>query len=261
MWSNFDGTAYTREEFAAHVAGVKWTTWKPKGITLHNTAAPTLAQWAESGPAHDARIRNLQHYYETELGWHSGPHLFISRNYINGFSNLLAKGVHSRCFNATHIGIEMVGDYDREPFNDGDGAKVRDNAVFAMAVLFRAIGVAPEMLTFHRECKQDNHACPGRLVVKADVITRVKAQIEIFGGKTPPRTEPARPPMSTMPKLTVISRDGLNLRGGPGIQFPALKNLPFGTALSTGQSDGNWVMVDLEGDGKFDGYVHRSFLG
>lgn len=260
MWSKFDGTAYTPAEFAAHVAGLTWTAWKPKGITLHNTAAPTLAQWAESGPAHDARIRNLQQYYEG-MGWHAGPHLFVSRNYINGFSNLLAKGVHSRCFNATHIGIECVGDYDREPWDSGDGAKVRDNAVFAMAVLYRAIGQNPDALTFHKECKLDNHACPGRLVVKADVITRVKAQLAIFSGKTPPRTEPGKPAQSIMPKLTVISRGGLNLRGGPGIEFSVIWNIPFGTALATGQADGNWVMVDLEGDGKMDGYVHRSFLG
>lgn len=260
MWTDFDGTAYTQAEFAAHIAGIKWTTWKPKGITLHNTAAPTLAQWAESGPAHDARIRNLQKYYEG-MGWHAGPHLFVSRNYINGFSNLLSKGVHSRCFNATHIGIECIGDYDRESWDSGDGAKVRDNAVFAMAVLYRAIGGKSDDLTFHRECKLDNHACPGRLVVKADVVTRVKAQLAIFAGQTPPRIDPAKLPASTLPKLTVIARDGLNLRGGPGMEFPPSRKLPFGTALTTGQTQGDWIMVDIEGDGKFDGYVHRSFLG
>src|SRR4051812_38980705 len=173
MWKSFDPTPYTREDFAAHVATLRWNQgWKPQGITLHNTAAPTLAQWAESGEKHKQRIANLQSYYEG-MGWHSGPHLFISRNYINGFANILLPGVHSRCFNATHIGIEMVGDYNAEEFDTGDGALVRDNAVFALAVLFRAIDVSPAKLVFHKECKADNHDCPGKNVNKGAMIGRV----------------------------------------------------------------------------------------
>lgn len=172
-WPGFDGRAYTRDEFATRVGDTQWRGWKPKGITLHNTAAPTLAQWAESGPSHDARIRNLQDYYENQLGWHAGPHLFISRTRINGFSDLMKPGVHSRCFNATHIGIEMVGDYNVEEFNSGDGALVRDNAVFALATLYRAMGASPYGLVFHKECIADNHDCPGHKVNKADVISRV----------------------------------------------------------------------------------------
>lgn len=183
MWSHFEGNsphcgARTRAESAAHLATIKWVFWAPKGITLHNTAAPTLKQWAESGPAHDARIRNLQHYYERELGWHSGPHFFISRNFINWFSNPLLPGVHSRCWNRTHFGIEMVGDYATEPFNEGDGALVRDNAVFWIATLNLRFGFKAEDITFHKECKRDHHDCPGRNVVKADVIARVKKQMD-----------------------------------------------------------------------------------
>ena len=48
-WADFDGKPYTRDQFAEHVDKVRWRTWKPSGITLHNTAAPTLAQWAEFG--------------------------------------------------------------------------------------------------------------------------------------------------------------------------------------------------------------------
>lgn len=173
-WTGFDGRAYTRVQFAAHVASLRWTDWKPAGITLHNTAAPRLDQWAESGPKHDARIANLKHYYETQLGWHAGPHLFISRNFINGFSDLTKPGVHSRCYNATHIGIEMVGDYSVEEFDSGDGAMVRDNAVFALATLFTVLNLDPVFLAFHKDCKRDNHDCPGRKVNKADVIQRVK---------------------------------------------------------------------------------------
>jgi hypothetical protein len=178
VWKDFDGVARTRTETLERINSLKWTDWQPRGITLHNTAAPTLGQWAESGPAHDARIRNLQYFYEDEKGWHAGPHWFVSRNFINWFSNPLLPGVHSRCFNRTHFGIEMVGDYDSEDFNSGDGALVRDNAVFLIAALNLKFGFNPDDLTFHVECNRDNHACPGRKVVKADVIARVRTAMD-----------------------------------------------------------------------------------
>jgi hypothetical protein len=183
MWADFSGRAYSRVEFAARIAGLQWTDWRPVGITLHNTAAPTLAQWAESGPAHDARIRNLQSYYEG-LGWHGGPHWFISRNWLNEFSNPLRRGTHSPSFNATHLGIEMVGDFAREPFYSGDGDLVSDYDVFALAVLCRRFVWNPDTaIKLHKEDPKTTHDCPGKFVVKADMIARVKAEMARLAGK------------------------------------------------------------------------------
>lgn len=174
MWANFDKTTYDLPAFAARVRSLKWTDWRPSGITLHNTGAPTLAQWVESGPKHEQRIANLQHYYEA-MGWHAGPHFFVSRSHISGFSNPLKPGVHSTCFNRTHLGVEMAGDFSTEAFDKGDGALVRDTAVRALAILFDALGLNPATsLAFHRECKRDNHACPGKNVDKADMIARIQ---------------------------------------------------------------------------------------
>lgn len=204
MWSDFSGKAYTREQFAQRIAELKWTDWHPRGITLHNTSAPTLAQWAESGPKHDARIANLQSYYEG-MGWHGGPHWFISRNWLNEFSNPLRRGTHSRCYNATHFGIEMVGDFAVEPFDSGDGALVRDNAVFAMAVLCKCFGWDPAVaIVFHKDCQLDNHDCPGKLVTKADIMMRVKAEME-----RPNTVAPAAPP--PLPNIPVETTDRLRM--------------------------------------------------
>lgn len=260
MWANFDRTAYTRDAFRAHVTALKWTSWKPNGITLHNTSAPTLAQWAESGPKHDARITNLQSYYEG-MGWHAGPHLFVSRNFINGFSDLTKSGVHSRCWNSTRIGIEMVGDFDSEAFDSGDGAMVRDNAVFAMAVLNLKLGLAPDGLVFHRECKQDNHACPGKLVDKQAVIARVKAKMVELGGTVPP-VQPS--PVATPPAASVlVGVDGLNLRKGAGSAFASMGALPRGTVLAvTGPVSDNagtsWLPVRTPAG--YAGWVAESYV-
>lgn len=222
MWKNFEGKARTREESAAYLATLRWIDWKPEGITLHNTAAPSLKQWAESGAAHDARIRNLQNYYEKQLGWHAGPHFFVSRNYINWFSNPRLPGVHSRCWNATRFGIEMVGDYNVEEFNSGDGVLVRDNAVYLIALLNNRFGLQAGDLTFHKECKRDNHDCPGHKVVKADVIVRVRAKMAELAGQPVTPVQPAAPvvamPIASAPaarKALFSVRGKMSTFGGP----------------------------------------------
>ena len=212
MWNNFEGQARTREQTLERINALQWTDWRPQGITLHNTAAPTLEQWAETGPRHDARIRNLQSYYENDKGWHAGPHWFVSRNWINWFSDPLRPGVHSRCFNATRFGIEMVGDYDQEEFNSGDGALVRDNAVFLIAALNLKFGFEPDDLKFHVECKKDNHDCPGKKVVKAEVISRVRAMMAAL------KSEPVMSARATVPASSSAGAPG-RLRNIPPSEF------------------------------------------
>ena len=166
---------FTAAEFAAYVQGMKWDKgWRPQFVTLHNTAAPTLKQWAQLGGLQ--RVRNLNHYYQG-LGWHSGPHLFVAPDLIWLACDLEHDGVHASCFNQTSIGVEMVGDYATEAFDSGDGAKVRDNAAAAVTVLCRALHVSPVTLKFHRECLRDRHQCPGKNVDKSDFIVRVKAAL------------------------------------------------------------------------------------
>ena len=137
------------------------------------------------------------HYYENDKGWHAGPHWFVSRNWINWFSDPLRPGVHSRCFNATRFGIEMVGDYDQEEFNSGDGALVRDNAVFLIAALNLKFDFDPDDLKFHVECKKDNHDCPGKKVVKAEVISRVRAMMAAL------KSEPVMSARATVPRIVL----------------------------------------------------------
>jgi hypothetical protein len=175
-----DPLALTIEEFRAYVAKKKWARWKPEFIVLHNTAEPNLGQWTHFGLGKTAamqRARNLNHYYATYEGWHSGPHLFIAPDLIVVACDLETDGVHASCYNRLSIGVEMVGDYrpGGDPFNAGDGAKVRDNAVAALAILHHALKLDPATLHFHRDCTRDAHVCPGMQVDKAAMIARVKA--------------------------------------------------------------------------------------
>lgn len=164
-WPGFDGSLYTQEQFSSHVAGLTIGPYA-KFIVMHATGSPTLKQW-EQYPEQQ-RIVNLQRYYEMQLHWLHGPHLFISPTHIIGFSDLRTRGTHCSCWNFSSIGIETSGNWNTEDFNSGDGLKVRDNFVFAAAVLHKALGLTASPykmgisgLHLHLQCIKDGHLeCP-----------------------------------------------------------------------------------------------------
>lgn len=176
---------YTPAQFAIFVEGLEWNGWRPKFVTLHNTGIPTLSAWLDSSHAAKQRIDGQRHYERDILHWHSGVHLFVAPNLIWNLCDLTQEGVSVSCWNHLTLGIEMIGDYATERFDAGPGAQVRDNAVVAMAILHRKLGLRPDQyrmgvrgLHFHKECSRDHHDCPGRNVVKADVVVRVLAKME-----------------------------------------------------------------------------------
>lgn len=76
-----------------------------------------------------------------------------------------------------------------------------------------------------------------------------------WSGKAP---KPKPPAEAVLGRNRVTARDGLRLRGGPGTEFPYSATLAFGTALSIvafDAADARWALVDLEDDGRVDGYV------
>ena len=48
--------------------------WAPKGVVLHNTAAPSLGQWAGYSDAQKQNWGSNLNIYYKGMGWHSGPH-------------------------------------------------------------------------------------------------------------------------------------------------------------------------------------------
>jgi hypothetical protein len=180
---------YTPDEFWDFTASLEWNGWRPQFITRHNTGVPTLAAWLDSSYAAIQRIESQRHYERDILHWHSGVNLFVAPNLIWNLCDLTQEGVSVSCWNHLTLGIEMIGDYATEEFDSGAGAQVRDNAVAAMAILHRRLSSRPDQyrvgvcgLHFHKECSRDHHDCPGRNVVKADVVVRVSAKMEALDG-------------------------------------------------------------------------------
>lgn len=58
----------------------------------------------------------------------------------------------------------------------------------------------------------------------------------------------------------VTARRGLRLRAGPSTAFDILDVMAFGTEVRVLERTGDWAKVDLEGDGRADGFAHTGFL-
>lgn len=175
------GRKFSPAEFAQYLESLPAQSWV-KRIVLHNTASPSLTQ-RPGGILTAQHIDNLHRYYENEAGgsgWSGGPHLFIDAEGIWVFNPLDDPGVHSPSYNSSAWGVEMLGDYNAEPFDSGLGAKVRDNAAIAVALLMKKQGWKPseDRLLLHKEDPATTHDCPGRNVTKAAFLTRVKQVAE-----------------------------------------------------------------------------------
>ena len=177
QWKPIVGLNFDAEAFDVYCKQLTWTSWRPSFIVLHNTATPTLAQRPNGFTKQ--HILNLVGYYRDEKKWSAGPHLFVDDRQIWVFTPLTTTGRHSPAWNQVAIGIEMLGDYQTDAFDSGRGAKVRKNAVCAMASLCGALGLDPDTIRFHKEDPKTTHkTCPGKNVSKPKVIAEVKAALQ-----------------------------------------------------------------------------------
>jgi hypothetical protein len=167
------GMACTIEKFKTYLVGLKFTTWKPSLVVVHHCAAPSLAQRPQGfQPVH---MQNLRSYYGAELGWSAGPHLFIDEHAIWLFSTMEKRGVHAKSFNATGIGIEMLGDYDSEDPMTGRGLEVCMMTARAVAALLDRLRLDESAIRFHREDPKTSKTCPGKKVKKDWFVDLVKS--------------------------------------------------------------------------------------
>lgn len=188
-WTPIVGRGFARDEFEAYVAEIKMNAWRPSFVVVHNTSAPSARlydQWrARPNWSGEQWLRNLESYYNG-LGWSAGPHLFVAPDKIWAFTPLSMRGTHSPAWNSVSWGVETVGEFENENF-DGD---VRDNLISALATLHAFAGLHPSDyaigvrgIHFHKEDPVTTHkSCPGRNMVKADLVAAVEAEIQARNG-------------------------------------------------------------------------------
>jgi hypothetical protein len=170
-WKGIVGRSFNQDDFDSYCHTLQWNAWRPSFIVLHNTGAPSLAQRPKG--LTQQNILDLESFYRDKQQWKAGPHLFIDDQKIWVFTPLTVSGTHSPSWNKLALGVEMLGDYDKEAFDSGRGLKVRKNAVAALATLSAVLGIDSHTMRLHREDPLTTHACPGKNVRKLEVIQEV----------------------------------------------------------------------------------------
>lgn len=163
------GKRWTPEQFRAYLATIPKPAWA-KAVCLHHTASPSLAM--RPGGLTEQHVKNLQSYYQNDLKWKAGPHLFADDHLILGLSPLTETGTHAKSFNGMAIGIEVLGDYDSEDPTSGRGLKAWQNGAAAAKALLDWLGLkaSAQTVLFHRDDPKTSKTCPGTLVKKDWVL-------------------------------------------------------------------------------------------
>lgn len=140
-----------------------------KGVVLHHTWLPDLAMRPQGFQAQ--HIENIVDFYK-QKGWNRGPHGFVDEDQIWGMTPFEEKGIHAVSFNQTHIGIEVLGNYDRDLPNEGRGLLCWQIALKCVDLLFERLAIPPTSsnILFHRDDPKTNKTCPGTLVKKEWIL-------------------------------------------------------------------------------------------
>lgn len=249
-WKGIDGRGLTIPLLKEHINGLNFTTWRPSGMALHNTKAPTLAQWNAQNAAQ--RIKNLENYFKNVRGWSSGPHAFVDDNLVWLFTPFTTQGTHSPSWNGTRIGIEMVGDFSVEDDDTGRGLKVKKNTVALFALLHQKLGLDPETIKLHNEDPRTDHDCPGKDIDKAEFISLVQQ----YMGEAGDHDVKALPIFDDQPTLPpprwgivkVPANDVLNMRNASSASAPIVATLHPGEKVKilteAMNGDTRWFRVE-----------------
>ena len=165
------GKVFTPDSLRDYLKAIPRPSWC-KGVTLHHCAAPSLAQRPQGLKVE--HLHNLRDYYQNKLGWSAAPHFFIDEDQIWAMSPVTQTGTHAKSFNATHIGIEVLGDYDSEDPTTGRGRQCWQTTMDAVLVISEWLGVPNESFNFHRDDPKTNKTCPGKKVTREFLLSLFK---------------------------------------------------------------------------------------
>jgi hypothetical protein len=177
----YEGIGLTPAAFAEYVADYDFGPLPPDFVVLHHTAIPDSAEAPiDHNPANDwqgtyeerkARLDNIKNYYERQLGWDRGPHLFIDEERIWIFTPMFHEGIHAGHGNSFwrdgtwgySIGIEVIGFFDKVQWSDA----VARNVAHAVCVLRERLGTFDLEykawsggISMHRDYTREK-TCPG----------------------------------------------------------------------------------------------------
>ena len=172
------GKIWTPDLLRVELAKTVRPVWA-KFVVMHHTGAPALADRPDGFSVQ--HMRNIAAFYKRERGWSEGPHLFVDEDQAFGLTSLQTRGIHAPTWNDNGIGIEVLGDYDREDPLTMRGRSCWTTAAKVAAILCDWLEIVPSERTimFHRECpvtlRTSRKSCPGNRVEKSWVLDLIRA--------------------------------------------------------------------------------------
>lgn len=168
------GEVHDLEGLKEHLRGVDLS-WA-SGVTIHHTAYPNLAMRPKGFTVQ--HMRNIAHGYKAR-GWSSGPHLFIDEDEAFGMTPLGRPGTHAISFNSTHVGVELLGDFDDHyETSSARGRQVIANGARMVAAVCASQGWDESSVNLHRNDPKTKKSCPGSHFPAAEFKARVASQLE-----------------------------------------------------------------------------------
>lgn len=251
---SFDGTLRARDEEAARIAATKFPAWV-QGVAFHGTSAPNLKQARETpyqqgskfakGPDLDKAFAQRMRNFKTRVsqiggqGWHATA---FENGKIGEGCPLTVKGSAHNSWNGTHLAIEMCLDGDGTDPATPQGQAVLDTAAWWVAQVLTAcrLTVNEQTVRFHNDepsAKRRGKTCPGRLVMEAWLVERVKHYM------TQPVTPPVTPVVEQPMEVAYVATPGdtLNFRRAPAGEIKG--RLPDRTKVQVVQYQGAWAEV------------------
>lgn len=172
------------KEFADYLKAYSFDSIFPQKIVIHHTWRPRAEEWQGK-----ASILGLKRYYD-QKGWPAGPHIFIAEDGIWLFSPINQPGIHAASFNLNSIGLEVVGDYDRNLWL----GKTKFNALAAIQLLMQRLQLNRSQLHFHREAS--DVSCPGHAISKEWLFRELDRFQKTYPHLIPPDSLSSAPPSS-----------------------------------------------------------------
>jgi N-acetyl-anhydromuramyl-L-alanine amidase AmpD len=228
------GKVLSIPEWLNYIKDYQFGSLKATKVVLHHTWRPSVQQWAGL-----RSMQGMQRFYAGK-GWNSAPHLYIGPDGIWLFTPLRDIGIHAGTGNGSSragwysIGIEMVGDYDRER----PSGAIWEATRAVMGSLSRRLGIGPrELITFHRD--YSSKSCPGWAVTKDWVFAEVEAWLNNAAPPPPPPIGQIGTPTPAVEEEIEVLNDQSYARRGEGYnnswafhQFATQNNLGFPLAKS-----------------------------
>jgi hypothetical protein len=171
---------WTDTSLEVYLSKIQAPEWAKK-ICIHHTASPSLSQRPNGFTMQ--HIENIKDFYEKDLKWNRGPHLFVDEDQLFGMTPFTEKGIHAPSFNSNALGIEVLGNYDSEDPKSGRGLQCWQNAAKSIEVLAKwlKISINSDTIVFHRECavtqRTTKKSCPGTKITKDWLLSLIAAPV------------------------------------------------------------------------------------